>query len=233
MHTDTHHPSRSPIPATLECRNPGTLERLGDVPIFDARAVAERVARARAAQVSWGQTSFAERRKVLRALLDAIVDHQEEICRACSRDSGKTLVDAAMGEIFPVCEKIRYTIANGERDLAPERRGSGILMHKAARVEYQPLGVVGVICPWNFPFHNIFCPVVPALFAGNAVVAKVSEWTSWSAGDFQAIFDEVFKKTGHSPDLVQILTGAGRPGRRSLVARTRSSSPDRPRTASG
>ncbi len=212
MHTDTHNRSHTPIPATLECRNPATLERLGDVPIFDARAVAERVARARAAQVSWGQTSFAERRRVLRALLDHIVDHQDEICRACSRDSGKTLVDAAMGEIFPVCEKIRYTIANGEKDLAPEKRASGILMHKAARVEYQPLGVVGVICPWNFPFHNIFCPVVPALFAGNAVIAKASEWTSWSAVDFQAIFDEVLRKTGHSPDLVQIITGAGETG---------------------
>ena len=47
------------------------------------------------------------------------------------------------------------------------------MLHKAAR-RIPPAGVIGVICPWNFPFHNIFCPVVPALFAGNAVVAKVS-----------------------------------------------------------
>jgi acyl-CoA reductase-like NAD-dependent aldehyde dehydrogenase len=69
-------------------------------------------------------------------------------------------------------------------------------MHKAARVEYLPLGVVGVICPWNFPFHNILCPTVPALFAGNAVIAKTSEWTAWSAADFQAIFDEVSDEGG-------------------------------------
>lgn len=204
--------ARTALPRTIECRDPATLERLGDVPIFDEKMIAERVARARVAQKSWGKTPFSERKRVLRALLDAIVERQEEICRLAARDSGKTMVDAAMGEVFPVCEKIRYTIANGERDLAPERRSPGILMHKAARVEYQPLGVIGVLCPWNFPFHNIFCPTVPALFAGNAVIAKVSEWTSWSAADFQAIFDDVFKRCGYPTDLVQIITGEGDTG---------------------
>lgn len=212
MFTDTvpTHP-RTDLP-TIECRNPATLERLGEVPALDPKAIRERVERARRAQKNWAETSFAERRHVLRTLLDYIVDHQEEIARICSRDSGKTLLDAGMGEIFPVCEKIRYLIAQGEHDLAPETRSPGILMHKAARVEYHALGVIGVLCPWNFPFHNVFCPVVPALFAGNAVIAKVSEWTSWSAADFQAIFDHVLEKTGHSRDLVQIITGAGETG---------------------
>jgi acyl-CoA reductase-like NAD-dependent aldehyde dehydrogenase len=200
------------LPATLECRNPATLEKLGDVPVFDRDAVVERVQRARRAQVRWGDASFAERRRVLQTLLDYIVAHQDEICRLCARDSGKTVVDAMMGEIFPVCEKLRYTIANGERDLSPERRASGVLMHKAVRVEYAPLGVIGVLCPWNFPFHNIFCPVIPALFAGNAVVVKVSEHTSWSASDFQAMFDEVLTACGWDRDLVQIITGAGDTG---------------------
>src|SRR5205823_4056011 len=81
-------------------------------------------------------------------------------------------------------------------------------MHKAARVEYSPLGVIGVIAPWNFPFHNLFCPTLPALFAGNAVVAKVSEWTSWSAAPLAALLHEALAAEGHSPDLVQVITGA-------------------------
>jgi len=128
------------------------------------------------------------------------------------RDSGKTMVDAMMGELFPVCEKLRYTIAHGERDLGPEPRRSGLLMHKKVRVEYSPLGVIGVLCPWNFPFHNVLCPVIPALFAGNAVVVKVSEWTSWSAAEFQALFDRVLGECGHDRDLVQLITGAGETG---------------------
>ena len=212
METFTRVPFGEKLPETISCRNPATLEKLGDVPVFDNKAVVERVERARRAQARWGQTSFDERRRVLAALLDYVVAHQEEICRICSRDSGKTLVDAMMGEVFPVCEKLRYTIAHGAEDLAPERRRSGVLAHKAVRVEYPPLGVIGVLCPWNFPFHNVFCPVIPALFAGNAVVVKVSEWTSWSAADFQAIFDEVLGACGHDKDLVQIITGAGETG---------------------
>ncbi|HNI61380.1 MAG TPA: aldehyde dehydrogenase family protein [Pseudomonadota bacterium] len=199
--------------ATIECQNPATLEKLGEVPSLSPADVKARVERARQAQIAWGQTTFAERRRVLRMLLDHIVAHQAEICRLCSVDSGKTMADAAMGEIFPVCEKINYLLEHGEADLKTDSRPSGLLMHKAARVEYHPLGVVGVICPWNFPFHNIFCPTVPALFAGNAVIAKTSEWTAWSAADFQAIFDEVLTKAGYSPDLVQVITGDGETGR--------------------
>lgn len=210
--TDEVRPWTRPL-VTIECQNPATLEKLGEVPSLSEADVAERLSRARQAQLAWGQTSFAERRRVLRMLLDYIIDHQAEICRLCSTDSGKTMADAAMGEIFPVCEKIRYLIDHGEDDLRSDQRPSGLLMHKAARVEYLPLGVVGVICPWNFPFHNILCPTVPALFAGNAVIAKTSEWTSWSAADFQAIFDEVLTKAGYSPDLVQIITGGGETGR--------------------
>ncbi|MDB4967718.1 MAG: Aldehyde dehydrogenase [Myxococcales bacterium] len=212
METTTAAPISPSLPPTLECRNPATLERLGDVPIFSPEAVRERVKRARRAQQHWGRTTFAERRGVLQSLLDYIVRNQEEICRICSRDSGKTIVDAMMGEIFPVCEKLRYTIAHGEKDLATDKRPSGVLMHKAVRVEYHPLGVVGVLCPWNFPFHNVFCPVIPALMAGNAVVVKVSEWTSWSAADFQAMFDEVLVACGYDKDLVQIITGGAETG---------------------
>jgi acyl-CoA reductase-like NAD-dependent aldehyde dehydrogenase len=204
--------SGASLPETLACRNPATLQRLGDVPIFSRERVLDAVAHARRAQARWRQTSFAERRRVLVALLDYVVAHQDELCRASARDSGKTLVDAVLTEIFPVCEKLRYTIAHGERDLSPERRLSGVLPHKAVRVEYHPLGVISVLAPWNFPLHNVLAPVIPALFAGNAVVVKVSEWTSWSAADFQAIFDDVLGASGHDKALVQIITGGADTG---------------------
>src|SRR4051812_1889063 len=107
---------------TIRCHDPATLESLGEAPSLSRDEVRARVDRGRRAQAAWAETSFAERRRVLRRLLDEIVENQEDICRAAARDSGKTLVDAAMGEIFPVCEKLRYTIAHGERDLAPESR---------------------------------------------------------------------------------------------------------------
>jgi acyl-CoA reductase-like NAD-dependent aldehyde dehydrogenase len=210
--TATRPTNKGIVANTIECLDPATGRKLGHVPVMERDEVVAAVERGRAAQNSWARTSFAQRRAVLREVLAHVVAHQEEICRLAVLDSGKTMVDAVMGEIFPVCEKLRYTIAHGEADLAPERRTPGFLIHKRARVEYHPFGVVGVICPWNFPFHNLFCPVIPALFAGNAVVAKISEWSSWSGADFVAIWQDALEKHGHSRDLVQIVTGYGETG---------------------
>lgn len=204
--------TRDRAAASIPCHDPATLASLGTVPAMDAEAVGRIVARGRQAQAAWARTTFSERRAVLSDLLAYIVGHQDEICRIAARDSGKTMVDAALGEVFPVCEKIRYVLAHGERDLAPEPRPSGFLMHKRAWVEYPPLGVIGVLCPWNFPFHNLYCPLVPALFAGNAVVAKVSEHTSWSAEPLVRIVRDVLSRRGHDPDLVQVATGYGDTG---------------------
>lgn len=179
---------------------------------MDADAVRHVVERARAAQPLWAETSFAQRRAVLRSLLREIVANQERICRDAVEDSGKTMVDAVMGEIFPVCEKLRYVIRHGERDLAPEQRRSGFLLHKRAQVTYHPLGVIGVICPWNFPFHNVLCPLIPALFAGNAVVAKISEWSSWSADATLELIHDVLRRHGQHADLVQLVCGYGDTG---------------------
>jgi len=210
-------PTPSPAPKTdptssIACHDPATLEPLGEVGVMSEADVRAIVLRARRAQPAWAKTSFAERRAVLRDLLTAIVEQQDEICRLASKDSGKTMVDALLGEVFPVCEKIRYVLSHGEKDLAPEPRPSGFLMHKKAWVEWSALGVVGVICPWNFPFHNIYCPLVPALFAGNAVVCKVSEHTSWSAEPLVRIVKDVLRKRGHAPELVEFVTGYGETG---------------------
>jgi acyl-CoA reductase-like NAD-dependent aldehyde dehydrogenase len=197
---------------TIPCRNPATGELLGEVPAMDAAEVKQRLERARRAQRAFGETSFATRRAILQALLERILDSADEICRLVSAEAGKTLQNAMMGEIFPVCEKLRYTIGSGEDALRTERVPSGLLVHKAARIEYHPLGVIGVISPWNFPFQNILGPTIPALFAGNAVLCKVSEWSSYSAAFVQRMFDEVLSRFGQSPDLFQILTGYGETG---------------------
>ena len=205
-------PGSASLPRTIVCRNPATGELLGEVPAMDAAEVRARLGRARLAQLAWAKTSFAQRREVLRCLLDLILDRKDELCRMIAAEAGKTLQNAIMGEIFPVCEKLRYTIKTGERDLRPERVSSGLLMHKKAAIEFHPLGVIGIISPWNFPFQNILGPTIPALFAGNAVLCKVSEWSSYSAQRVQAMFDEVLRRCGHSPDLVQLLTGYGDTG---------------------
>jgi acyl-CoA reductase-like NAD-dependent aldehyde dehydrogenase len=87
------------------------------------------------------------------------------------------------------------------------------MLHKKAAIEFHPLGVVGVICPWNYPFQNILGPAIPALMAGNAVVVKVSEWSAWSSLYFQQIFDQVLTAAGFSADLVKIVNGYAATGK--------------------
>ena len=195
-------PERTSIP----CTDPATGESLGEVAVMDRAEVEARLARARVAQAAWRETSFAQRRRVVRRILDHVLEHSDELCRMIARDAGKTLENAAV-ELWPVCEALRWNLGHAEAALRPQRVSSGLLMHKRARIEYHPLGVIGVICPWNFPLQNVLAPAIPAIMAGNAALVKVSEWTSWSAARIQRIFDEALQAEGHSPDLVQLITG--------------------------
>lgn len=195
------------VRATIPCTDPATGERLGEVPSLTPAEVEERIARARKAQAEWARTPFVERRKVLARMLELLLEQADSLCEEICRDAGKTLHNAMLGEIWPIAEKLRWTIKQGEKHLRRELVSSGLLAHKRAVVEYSPLGVIGVITPWNFPLQNILGPTIPALFAGNAVIIKVSEWTSWSAAPFQRFLDRCLKDCGYSPDLVQVITG--------------------------
>jgi acyl-CoA reductase-like NAD-dependent aldehyde dehydrogenase len=200
-------------PRTIRCFDPSTRQFLGTVPAMSRDEVHAACGRARAAQEKWAQTTFRERRRVLRVLQDYILDNMDAIARASCRDSGKTMVDASLGEVLTTCEKIRWTLSSGEAALAPEYRSTSLVTaHKRARVEYHPLGVLGIIAPWNYPFHNVYGHIISALFAGDAVVIKVSEHTSWSAGYYRDIVHAALRALGHSTDLVQIVTGFGDTG---------------------
>ena len=101
------------------------------------------------------------------------------------------------------CEKIRCINANGEGWLKPDYQPTGpMMMHKTAYVKYLPYGVLGVIAPWNYPFHNMLNHVIIGLFRGNAVVTKVSEHTSWSADYFGRICREALVVNRHDPEVV-------------------------------
>ncbi|MBL4686705.1 MAG: aldehyde dehydrogenase family protein [Nannocystaceae bacterium] len=199
--------------AIIPCTNPATREPLGTIDVDDADAVADIVARARAAQIGWGRTDFAARRRVLRRIVDQLLANVDELCDLIVADSGKTRENALMGEIWPVCEKLRWTIAKGPKHLSPERVSSGLLVHKRARLEYHPLGVLGAIIPWNYPLQNIMNPIIPALMAGNGIVVKPSEWVAWSAPRIVQIVKEAIAAEGHSPDLVGIVQGYGATGK--------------------
>lgn len=206
------HEDPPAAPAQIECRNPATGAVLGHMPAATPAQVSAAVQRARDAQQAWAKTSFAQRRAVLGQMLDLTLERIDELCEAVVADSGKTHENALLGEIMPVCNKIRWLIKHGEKHLKPEWVSSGLLLHKRGRIEYRPLGVVACIVPWNYPFQNIFGSLVAPLMAGNAVVLKASEALAWSTQLFQSLIDEALRREGIAADTVQIINGYGETG---------------------
>ena len=141
---------------TVDCWDPATGHYLGAERVCSPDEVKERVRRARAAQQEWAQSSFEQRRQLLRILSRCTLDHADAICRVSARDSGKPMLDAAMGELITTLEKNAWLISEGEGWLAPESRSPGRMFFlKKAWVEWHPRGVLGAIVPWNYPFHNV------------------------------------------------------------------------------
>lgn len=195
----------------IESRDPITSELLGQVPEMDAAEVAGAVTRSRESFRSWSRLSITERCDQMRLAADAILDGADEIVDLICAETGKTRVDAWTSELLVTAELIDYYLKHAGTLLAPRRVSSGTLKTKRAWKCYSPLGVVGVISPWNYPFSLTMTPVVTALFAGNTVVLKPSEVTPL-VGLAAA---RIFEATAY-PGVVQVVTGGSAAGR-SLV----------------
>ena len=118
-------------PGFIQCFDPSTKQHLGQVKAMTKQDVHDCCVKAAQAQKEWAKTSYSERRKVLRTIQKYIVHHIDEICRVCTRDSGKPKVDALLGEVLTTCEKIRCINSNGELWLQSDSRPTGpVMMHK-------------------------------------------------------------------------------------------------------
>jgi hypothetical protein len=155
---------------TVYMWDPSTMDYLGERPAMGESEVREIVARSRVAQAEWQNSSFSQRRLLMRTLQRYITENQETCARVSVRDSGKTMLDALIGDVLTTCEKLAWLADHGEQYLLPEKRAAGrTLRHKSVHVEWTPMGVIGAIVPWNYPFHNVFNPVSAALFSGNSI----------------------------------------------------------------
>ncbi|KAI5925793.1 Aldehyde/histidinol dehydrogenase [Camillea tinctor] len=195
---------KAPGSTAIQCYAPATGQFLGFVNPSTPAGLDRAIAQAATAQEKWATTTFNERRKVLRSMLQHILENQKQICEVSSLDSGKTMVDAQLGEIMVTAEKLQWTIKHGEAALRPSRRPTNLLMaYKKNTVQYEPLGVVAALVSWNYPFHNLIGPIISAIFSGNGIVVKVSEQTCWSAAYYTSIARGALVAHGHDPQLIQ------------------------------
>jgi acyl-CoA reductase-like NAD-dependent aldehyde dehydrogenase len=180
---------------------PATEEVLRELPAASADDADEAVARARAAFPAWRRVDPGDRAALLHRLADALDAGREELAVLEARNTGKPISDAR-GEMGMVVDTFRYYAGAPERllgDTIPVAGG-------AAMTFREPLGVVGLIVPWNFPLTIASWKLAPALAAGNTVVLKPAELTPLTALEFERIALEA----GIPEGVVNVVAGPGR-----------------------
>ena len=190
--------------------DPATGRENGRVPLLNAADVAAAVKRARHAQAAWSQLSFRARAQVVLRAREIVLAQVDEIAALISRETGKPPAEATSMEIVPTLDLMHYFARHTERILMRQKVDIGQyeLMGRSSYIVYKPLGVVGIISPWNFPWATPLDEVVMALLAGNAVVLKPSELTPLTA----LKIGEVFKQARLPEGLLEIVTGDGSTG---------------------
>lgn len=193
----------------LGIKSPVNREDIGEIEVANAADVAEALQRARAAQPAWGALPVTERASYMWKLRDQFVDRADEIVEVICKETGKTAQEALMMEAFAPCDFITYWAKNAKKVLADRRQGMHLLgMMKKMKFVYRPLGVVGIITPWNGPLALAANPVVQALLAGNAVLLKPSEVTPLSG----QLLADMMQQIGLPENVFQLLLGDGETG---------------------
>ncbi|GHA64272.1 aldehyde dehydrogenase [Streptomyces tauricus] len=198
----SHTPTRSAQPDGHELLvlNPATEEVVATVPGAGPADVDAAVVRARAAQIRWAALAPGERARLLRRFAVVVDEHLEELARLEVREAGHTLGNARW-EAGNVRDLLDYAAGGVERLTGrqiPVAGGLDITI-------LEPLGVVGVIAPWNFPMPIAAWGTAPALAAGNAVILKPAETTPLTA----LRLAELALEAGLPEHLFQVLPGAG------------------------
>jgi len=207
MATTTEVPAAQ---STLESFNPATGELVGSVATItpdQVQAVVDDVARI---QPAWAELSLGDRATYLRRAADVLLDEIDEIAELLVNEQGKPRTEAYTMELLPTVDALHWCAKAGPKILADEkvRMSQAFLLSKRAYFSYEPIGVVGVVAPWNYPWSIPFGEVAIALMAGNGVVLKPASLTPLLGEAIR----RVFEKGGLPEGLVRVVHGGGAVG---------------------
>src|SRR5690242_19697624 len=194
----------------LESFNPATGERVGAVPITPPEAVAAIVTGVAQVQLFWAQLTLSDRARYLERSAQVLIDESDDIRDLLVREQGKPRNEAFAMEILPTIDALQWIARAGREILADEKipMPQAFLKTKRSAFTYEPLGVIGIISPWNYPWSIPFGEVAPALMAGNGVVLKPASLTPLLGEAIR----RVFEKGGLPEGLVRVVHGGGAVG---------------------
>lgn len=203
MSTTTPEAASMPV---ITVDNPRTGDILYTIPEPTPEDVERMFGKARAAAERLRAMTPKERGREAEKLKRYILANKNEIAKRIVEETGKCMTDALMMEVFPVVDTITYYQKRAPKFLADERVATPILLAgKKSRVYYEPMGVVLVIAPWNYPFHLSVIPSLCAFFAGNAVLLKPSRYTP-----LRGVVEDIVKNSGFLEDAIQVVYASRR-----------------------
>src|SRR6186713_3228182 len=204
--------------STLESFNPATGELVGSVPTIvpeEVQGVVDDVARI---QPAWAELPAKTRAAYMKRAADALLDDIDEIAELLTREQGKPRAESYTMELLPTVDALHWCAKQGPKILADEKvpMTQAFTLSKKGRFSYEPIGVVGVIAPWNYPWSIPFGEVAIALMAGNGVVLKPASLTPLLGERIQKVFDDA----GFPEGLVRTVHGGGQIGQALCEAST-------------
>jgi acyl-CoA reductase-like NAD-dependent aldehyde dehydrogenase len=198
-----------PVAPELESFSPLDGRRVGAVRTVAPAEVQSVVDDVASVQPFWAQLPLGDRARYMRRAGQAIIDDLEDLAPLLSREQGKPINEAYLMELLPTIDSLRWLAEAGPGILADERIPLPVFIkQKRARFTFEPLGVVGIIAPWNYPWSIPFGEVAVALFAGNGVVLKPASQTPLIGERIQAVFE----RAGVPEGLVRTVHGGGAVG---------------------
>jgi acyl-CoA reductase-like NAD-dependent aldehyde dehydrogenase len=191
--------------STIESINPATKAVLGRVPVLGEDDVRLTVERSWHCFEEWQLTPLKKRAKLMANLRKVIAGKADELAKMISEEVGKPLPEAYFSELSGPLDTCLWLVTSGEKLLADQPTGltNPLLASKQSIITYEPLGVIGIISPWNYPFSIPMMTTIMALYAGNTVVIKPSEKSPLIG----IKIGELFLEAGFPSGCVEIITG--------------------------
>ena len=189
---------------TIDVHAPATDETIGSIPACSERDVERAVERAHEAQSSWAETPVEERGAIFDRFGDLVLEHRGELLDLLQLETGKSRQDA-LEEVLDVPLTSSYYAEEAPTLLADDPRRGAVAPATTARVTVDPVGVVGIVSPWNYPLTLSVTDAIPALMAGNSVVLKPDEKTPYTA----LALAELLERAGLPDGVFEIVTGHG------------------------
>ncbi|MBX9692459.1 MAG: aldehyde dehydrogenase family protein, partial [Cyanobacteria bacterium] len=211
METTIKPPVSEDEKLTIESVNPATKEILGEFPVMNRVHVQDAVVKAWKSYEDWRLVRFEKKARLILKLRHVIAKRADEIAQLVSNEVGKPLSEAYSAELMGPLDTCVWMADNIERLLADEMipMTSPLLMTKQSVITYEPLGVVGLISPWNYPFSIPMMTIIMSVMVGNVVILKPSEKSTLTG----IKIGELFAEAGFPEGVVEIVTGDRDTGR--------------------